>query len=882
MGRDELINLRGLHPNPNQFLTPNGAMRTATNMWLTRPGLLQKRRGFQRWSGTLGQSVKKLFAYRGILFAFEMDDTGTGELKAVATDGTVSSISTPAGFDVQEPFDAFGARNRGCIAGKNFYFTDRTHPYRVSNTTMKRAGGIAAPGFDTDDVPGTVLTDAGSGFLADGYSVAYRYELVTFDSYDREIVGAVCGRMIASNISGVTGYSAGDASNVTVRALIPAEATEDDLIRIYRSAQKVSGQALDDDLKLVYEYQLKNGDVQAGYFEVKDIVPDGLRGDFIYTAPNAAEGIGQNNERPPFCLDIAEHKGRAWYANTTRPSEFELQILAVGGSDGIQITDTFLINGREYAAGTTGHGSGEYLLVTSGTASYNIEQSAMNLCSAINKDSGNTTFYATYISGPNDVPGKILIYSREPGFLLSGINVAAGGKRDCFNPSLLPGEHIVNLTRAANVVTATVTSGSQSFKVGERVVIGPGGSGSGGSVFGTGPFQVTAVTATTFSYSETGANGTLNGQSATIYSDTVSTFRMESKPNRLYYSKFLEPDAVPRDNWIDVGAEDKAIVAIAAQGETLQVWKEDGIYRIVGTDELSFEPLEVLTTVKALAREMVVKFQGKVVGLTNVGLLSVSETGVVDDIDFPIRNLILAQITYQDTVTPWFGSNTSLTSLSFMVPYESENMLLVMFGGNKDIASGALGLCNFGYLYNGAADEWTYWAFDANDGDGNGKLCGIENPADSRLYFGDSYNTFTANTFIYKERKDRTSGVYPSNDHLDQYGSGDSSAIAAAVSPVIQTARAPGLDKQWNEIALLFNGFQPSQLIVADETENGGGQSQVLNPGAMYGSRLWLHDECARSRVLMLTVTHAIASEGFELAGIQVDYEVLGPAAERQ
>lgn len=877
MGRDELINLRGLHPNPNQFLVPNGGMRTATNMWLTRPGLLQKRRGYERFSDTLTIGVRKLFGYGGVLIA-NCDDISepTGWLQKVGTNGAVTMLDS----EIRAQSDAFGNRMRACISGQNMYFTELSYPRRLSSTAtpvnnlVPRAGGLPAPGFDNDEVIATPLTDAGAGFLGDGYSVAYRYVLVTFDSFDREIVGPVSGRLICSNVSGVGGYSAGDASNYTVRALLPPEATESDIIRIYRSAQKVAGQALDDDLKLVYEYQLTNLDVQNGYFQVKDIVPDALRGGFIYTAPNAAEGIGQNNERPPICQDIAAHKGRVWYANTVRPSEFEFQILAVGGTDGIQLNDVIIINGYTFQAGAAGHGNDEYILVTTGSASYNIEQTALNLVSAINK-ANQDDFYATYISSPNDVPGKILVYSRNPGFLLSSVVAGAGSKRDCFNPSLLPGEHIVNLTRAAGVVTATVTFGAQSMKVGERVTIGPGGAGSGASVFGTGPFQVTGITANTFTYAEAGANGTLNGQSANPYVNEATVFRMETKPNRVYYSKFLEGDAVPRDNWIDVGAEDKAIVAIVAQGETLQVWKEDGIFRIVGSDELSFEPLEVLTTVKALAREMVVKFQGNVVGLTDIGLLSVSETGQVDDIDFPIRNLILEMITAQSSVSSIFGSS-ALTTLCFMVPYDNEDMLLVMFGGNKDITEGANGLCNFGFLYNGQADEWTYWGFDTNDADGNGKLCGVQNPADGKLYFADSYNRSISSTYVYRERKARLA-----SDYLDQFGDGNFSAITSAVSPVIQTARAPGLDKQWNEVSLLFNGSQGSSILVADETEWGNGGSQTVVPSSLYGSRLWLHDACARSRILILNITHSVASEAFELAGIQIAYEVLGLEVDR-
>lgn len=860
-----MVNLRGLHSHPNQFLAPNGAARAATNCIIERPGIIGKRRGFSRWSATLTFAIDALLPYRGVLLAH----CGS-RLSSVATNGVATVISTDAVAAVS-PTGLGGGRLRGCTGGQNFYCASDSGVRRLSKVTgtLDAAGGLVAPGFDNMGVA-TPLTDAG-GFLGDGYSVAYRYVLVRFDNFSREIVGPVSGRLVVANVTGVVGYSAGNAMNYTVRALLPPEATQHDVIRIYRSAQKLSGQALDDDMKLVYEVQLKQLDITNGYFQQKDITPDLLRGGFIYTAPNAGEGLARNNEQPPFCTDIAFHKSRLWFAGTKRRTEFDLQILAVGGTAGIQNNDRLYLNGTGgllLTAKTAAPGVNEYLVVTSGTASYNIEQTALNLVSAINKHSTNTILWARYISGPDDVPGKILITARSPAVTSYSITVGAGSKRDCFNPSLLADEHIVNLTRTAGTVRATVTSGTQSYKVGEQVVIGPGGAGSAGSVFGTGPFTISAIDAANawFEYLEAGLNGTLNAQSATLFAIDTLFFQQEDKPNRIYYSKFAEPDAVPRDNWIDVGAEDKEIVAIVAQGTTLQVWKQDGIYRVVGDDEVSFDPREVDVNMKAIVRDMVKPFQGQVAGLTQKGIVIVSETGVIEDLDFPIRKDTLSQITTQD-------ANGDLTKC-FMVAYEAEDQLLVFWSGNKDLDSGVNSSCNFGYVYNGQADEWTRWEWDAADSPGNGKTCGVMNPDDQRLYFGDTYKQSTSETYIYKERKSR---IF--TDFKDTRGDGTENAISWEYQPVVQTARAPGLDKQWNEVGLMFNGVQPLSVAVDDANEFANGGTHTVAALGQWGNRIWPY--ATNGRLLNLSIRHTTIEEGIELAGLLLDYEVLGLAVQK-
>jgi hypothetical protein len=157
---------------------------------------------------------------------------------------------------------------------------------------------------------------------------------------------------------------------------------------------------------------------------------------------------------------------------------------------------------------------------------------------------------------------------------------------------------------------------------------------------------------------------------------------------------------------------------------------------------------------------------------------------------------------------------------------------------------------------------------------GTGKTCGIMNPVDRKLYFGDHYLTSGSQTFVYQERKARTAA-----DFRDNRGDNAAASIRSVVSPVVQTGRAPGLDKQFNEVALLFNGTQPASLAVADANEFGNGGSHTVAVNGQWGNRIWPF--ATNGRLLTLDITHDTIDEAFELAGLQIDYEVLNNAVQK-
>jgi|GEM_PF-964785 len=151
-----------------------------------------------------------------------------------------------------------------------------------------------------------------------------------------------------------------------------------------------------------------------GIIAIQDIVPDELRGATIYTAATQ-QGIAQANERPPMAQDITTYKNYTFFANTTGPHRFYLTMLGVGSPNGIQSADTVTIGGIVYtAAATEAVTSGNFKVSAAASAATKIKETARSLIRVINQRS-TSTVYAYYLSGPDDLPGKILLEERGLG-----------------------------------------------------------------------------------------------------------------------------------------------------------------------------------------------------------------------------------------------------------------------------------------------------------------------------------------------------------------------------------------------------------------------------------------------------------------------------------
>lgn len=389
--------IRGLYTNPNELSkVPPGALTEATNTVIDRDDLLEQRRGFKSVGTELNLGtdiVDAMYSYQSRLLLHY------GETFAYDSTGSMDWVEYSGNYGI--PDGAYAVHS--VQANKNLYFSTDVGIQKLDLlTNALRVAGVP----EALDGQGSTT---GSGWFTNSTQVAYRIVWGYTDENNNLILGAPSQRIIVANNSG-------GSTNVSLTFTIPDDITTDYIYQIYRSPMSVDlTTAPNDECQLVIQTNPTSGEITAGTITLTDTVPDALRGATIYTA-NSQQGILQANYQPPLCVDLCFFKGFVFYANTTNKQNLSITLISVGASSGLVADDTITIDGVLYTAkASETAASGEFKVETGGTPSYNIEQTAKSLCHVINVYASNTTVYAYYVSGYNDLPGAILIKERGVG-----------------------------------------------------------------------------------------------------------------------------------------------------------------------------------------------------------------------------------------------------------------------------------------------------------------------------------------------------------------------------------------------------------------------------------------------------------------------------------
>lgn len=380
-----------------------------------------------------------------------------------------------------------------------------------------------------------------------------------------------------------------------------------------------------------------------------------------------------------------------------------------------------------FTIATTQQGRGEnvankeVLLSTNASPAIAVDETARSLIRNINQNS-NESIYAFYLSGAFDVPGKMLFESRnlqdtDEFFILSNNSITGSA----FNPAISPDAIITSITTGTNPVITTSTPHNML----NRDFVSIGGTDSTPSIDGI--YEITYISPTSFSINEAvtvaGTKGSLTP------ADNSITSQNEVKPNRVYYSKFSQPEAVPVSNFFDVGAEDKKILRIFPLRDSLFVFKEDGLYRISG-ESAPFQLNLFDSSFIVTAPDSVTVSNNVVFAWTTQGIQSLTEGGstvVSRSIDDQI--LKLGSVNYMNFKTATWG-----------IGYESDNSYLVFTVTNFDDV-----IATKGFRFSTLTQSWT--TYDKTN------TCGVINNTDDKLYLGAGDTNF-----IEQERKlfDRT------------------------------------------------------------------------------------------------------------------------------
>lgn len=255
---------------------------------------------------------------------------------------------------------------------------------------------------------------------------------------------------------------------------------------------------------------------------------------------------------------------------------------------------------------------------------------------------------------------------------------------------------------------------------------------------------------------------------ATVISDN------EVKPNRIFYSKYQQPEAFPLVNYIDIGAQDDPIFRIIGLRDSLFIFKSDGIYRLSG-DVAPFQVAPFDTSASIVAPDSAVVLNNQIYAMSSQGIISITDTGV-NIISRPIEGKIAAVY-----------DNPNLAELCFGVSYETDRSFLLWMPDTVNDTSASQCL-----RFNTFTNTWVRWPIT--------KKCGIVNDFNDKLYLG-----IPDGSFIEQERKSRTR-----TDHADR--TLDFTVLTGTINPTLLTGKL-------NSVAGLLAGdalVQTQYLSIAE------------------------------------------------------------------
>lgn len=365
----------------------------------------------------------------------------------------------------------------------------------------------------------------------------------------------------------------------------------------------------------------------------------------------------------------------------------------------------------------------EFLLSSLPSAAQAIEETARSLVNVINSDSLSPV-NAFYISGEDDLPGKLLFTLKTVEDEQFFVMTSDPDITNNFNPELPLTETVTSITFSAGSGSpAKFTAAAHGLSTGDSVYI----YNTASVPIILGKYVVTVLNANQFTVAVNIT--TEDNPSSAFFALASNASDNIVAPNRLYYSKQNQPEAVPIINYIEIGPKDKSIKRILALRDSLFVLKEDGIYIITGTSSpFTFRLLTGST--KILAPDSAIVLDNLIYALTTQGIVVVSETGV-SVISRKIESTIL-----KTTLEGYSYAK------SFGVSYETDRAYIIFLPTTKNNTT-----LNQAFRYNTINRCWTRWTVAAT--------CGLVRDLDNRLYIGPADRSF-----LTQERKNRERSDY--------------------------------------------------------------------------------------------------------------------------
>ncbi len=351
-------------------------------------------------------------------------------------------------------------------------------------------------------------------------------------------------------------------------------------------------------------------------------------------------------------------------------------------------------------------GALDVAMVNVASPAESVDGTARNLVIAINRNR-NESVYAYYVSDLGSIPGQIALESRflsvDPFYLVAN-NTDTGSS---FSPNLSPSDTITSITVGTTSTMTVVTANPHGLANLDQVLITD--TNSVPSIDGL--YTINYINPTTFNIDVAVTTAGTSGAILPVVDANVS--QNEVKPNRVYYSKLQQPEAVPLVNYFDVGTEDRAILRIFPLRNSLFVFKEDGLFRVSG-ETAPFVTQLFDTSCILIAANTVSVTNNLIFCWTRTGISAVSEAGVTPFISRPIDTAILelASANYPNFVNATWG-----------IGYESDNSYLM-----ATVQQPTDTVPTIIYRYSTLTNSWT--TYDKTS------TCGLVFLIDDKLYLG--------------------------------------------------------------------------------------------------------------------------------------------------
>ena len=200
----------------------------------------------------------------------------------------------------------------------------------------------------------------------------------------------------------------------------------------------------------------------------------------------------------------------------------------------------------------------------------------------------------------------------------------------------------------------------------------------------------------------------------------------EENVNRVYISKLSQPEGVPLLSFLDVGNARDEIIRGLPLTDGIVIFKEDGVWKITGTDRGNFEVNIIDPTVIIKGAETAQVVDNNAYCMSDQGVVAANLNGVA----------IVSRAIDKDIL--FLLPFSSFDTLAYGTSYNSESLyILGVQTASTDTTVTQL------LVYNTKTRDWTRWV--------KSYVHGIVSKRDDKLYFGQTDNT------TRQERKDRSS-----------------------------------------------------------------------------------------------------------------------------